>query len=512
MASRKNRQTRRNQINKKIKIKQTNKRKIKQKNKISKKLIGGRYVNAGAEGVLYNAPRPPCNNETIDQISGLVEIGKLFPDEYTSSADAEIYASSILSEISEISEINASQYFVIPVKKCKINKDLLKMDPYNKSKWRTNGKGEFNNRIFKNADEELPANWNDMVVYPLGEMDLYDILSEGISFFQFCTLLKSFTNVLEGVKLLQDNNLFYGDFSIENILLIDNTFKIADIGNIQEINHNTKMKLLPYTYYKYMYPSIAALTYCFLPSQPPTITGYKVTEAKQIKLSIKLLKKLYDDSLIKVSINAQDNYNINNRFIDTFIITVDMGFTEKQIERVTKIKTQLLQQKFFGFLNLDEYILYLKKSKQEQEQEPLNILPYMNAIYNSVNVMKSVNDIEKMEIIKKDLLKRIDLYSIGIIILNIVNIYIVSTPNTEKINHPDLIVDLYTKIVFLCCNQMTQKCADIYDVILEYTAIIQEMDRRERSKPTKRKVIIQNENDIPQNKTAVSIGTRHESI
>ena len=166
----------------------------------------------------------------------------------------------------------------------------------------------FNNRILRNAEENLSEDWNTMVVYPLGQMDLFDILSSTYEVISFDDVLNKFTNVLEGVKLLQDNNLFYGDFSLENILLIDGVLKIADIGNIQEIYHGTDMKSIPYFYYSYIYPSIAALSYWFLPHD--TVTGYKVTQIEQVKLSNKLLQKLYVDSIKKYGINEQINENI----------------------------------------------------------------------------------------------------------------------------------------------------------------------------------------------------------
>ena len=248
MVSRRRKITKR-KITKRKKSRKYKQRNSNQRNKINKRIIGGRYVAAGQEGVLYTNPRPPCVGERHGQIV-YSEIGKIFPDNYASSAHAEMYASRILEEISE----NPSQYFVMPIKECKINKELInnKEVPYT-VEWRQNKDGMFNNRILRNAEENLSEDWNTMVVYPLGQMDLFDILSSTYEVISFVDVLNKFTNVLEGVKLLQDNNLFYGDFSLENILLIDGVLKIADIGNIQEIYHGTDMKSIPYFYYSYIY-------------------------------------------------------------------------------------------------------------------------------------------------------------------------------------------------------------------------------------------------------------------
>jgi Skp family chaperone for outer membrane proteins len=72
-----------------------------------------------------------------------------------------------------------------------------------------------------------------------------------------------------------------------------------------------------------------------------------------------------------------------------------------------------------------------------------------------------------MEELKNDLLKRIDIYSIGIIILIIINTYI--TTNIH-IYRQDLIIKLYN-IIYLCCNQEA-KCANINEIISKYDAII----------------------------------------
>ena len=466
-------QSRRKQIKRKqsrmkqSRRKQTNRR----RKRISKRLIGGRFVNAGSEGVLYDQPRPPCIGEKINQIN-YSEIGKLFPDndKGSSNADIEIFASNILLDITD----TASQYFVMTVKKCKINKELFITDEAYKGNWRTNSEGYFNNSILTNDDIDLPPNWNDMVVYPLGEMDLFDILSQGITFDDFNSILKMFKNVLNGVKLLQDNdnNLFYGDFSIENILLIDGTLKIADIGNIQEINQHTNMKSLPYFYYNYMHPSIAALTYWFLPKPEPN----PEPQLNQITLSIPILKSLYDDSYSKFGIIEEKNFdNINDklrsRFIDAFKgVTKEKGFDDKQVRTVIAIKTELLKQKLFNIKNVSlsfkNFILFLKNEASQVEMEVVDNKYLYKEYY------KSFTDIEKLKI---DLLKRIDLYSIGIIILNIINSYIVSNP--DKIMFHDLIIKLY-RVVFLCCNQMNPLC-DINKIIETYNYIIDEMNNPE---------------------------------
>ena len=172
------------------------------------------------------------------------------------------------------------------------------------------------------------------------------------------------------------------------------------------------------------------------------------------------MQKLYVDSIKKYGINEQINENIEIKFIEAFNnVTIDKGFSQVHVDEIKDIQQRLLQQKFVGVSsNLTGYISYLKSSPQHHPQ----IIRDMNTIYSSYT------DIEE---IKKDLLKRIDIYSIGIIILNIINTYLYS----ELVEYHSLIIDLYN-IVFLCCDQMRYTCANINDIILQYKAIVQEMN------------------------------------
>ena len=170
----------------KRKISMGNKRKKISRMRSNKRFIGGEFINAGAEGVLYSNPRPPCQGENLVDIP-YGEIGKLFPNIYLSSAEAEWNARSILEGIMSLEDIN--KYFVLPIKKCELDKELLIQEPYNTTKWRQNKRGEYNNRIFKNTEEQIPEEWNTMVVYPLAEMDLLDVLLKGVTTHRFINII-----------------------------------------------------------------------------------------------------------------------------------------------------------------------------------------------------------------------------------------------------------------------------------------------------------------------------------
>ena len=442
----------------KRKISMGNKRKKISRMRSNKRFIGGEFINAGAEGVLYSNPRPPCQGENLVDIP-YGEIGKLFPNIYLSSAEAEWNARSILEGIMSLEDIN--KYFVLPIKKCELDKELLIQEPYNTTKWRQNKRGEYNNRIFKNTEEQIPEEWNTMVVYPLAEMDLLDVLLKGVTTHRFINIIISLKNILEALKILQDNNLFYGDLTIENILLDKNTLKIADIGNVQKIGLETNLKSIPEHYNSYLYPSTTALLSNFVRDTDGT---YKAKQLSDVILSPELLLKLYNDG----SKNYRNetvyfdklNEGLTYRFLNMLSIPENKQqiFNEAQLKFVNDIKNKLIGQKFFNYINIKFLIDNLNKNPLPEPVINNKYITKINKIYEQFS---------NMEELKNDLLKRIDIYSIGIIILIIINTYI--TTNIH-IYRQDLIIKLYN-IIYLCCNQEA-KCANINEIISKYDAII----------------------------------------
>ena len=76
---------------------------------------------------------------------------------------------------------------------------------------------------------------------------------------------------------------------------------------------------------------------------------------------------------------------------------------------------------------------------------------------------------------KMDLLKRVDIYSLGLVILNCVGEYIkYKKKYAEQVLKPDVIIELY-ELVYLCCNQDVNQCPYIDYIAEEYDRILTEL-------------------------------------
>ena len=188
---------------------------------------------------------------------------------------------------------------------------------------------------------------------------------------------KSF-NLLYFVKYLNDNNFVYDDFKIGNLLEIDGIYKISDFSTLLKVNTIDKnifndSFLSTCSYYIYL-PIINDIIYTHLNNT--------------------------NNIFFK-----EDTFNVNKKYIDTLIDSI-----------VDNINDYILYIDFKDIdnnnikINIIQVLLDIKKYRNNDNNNDR----YFNEFTNYLN-NKYDNNISK---ILEDLCKRINLYSLGIVLLN----------------------------------------------------------------------------------------------
>jgi len=493
----------------------------KKQRKHPKKHKGGYFAGEGAFGVLFNGPRLPCAagndgpEESIDDVQGeeeMTQVGKIYENELENSRllDTSSKAAQEMDVVKRLTDggfniAEMSRYFILPIKMCQINRDALGRipynAPYNNPAWRFSRDGLRQSSQILNSTNQLPRNWNTMVVSKLGTSDIASIItnsdSNPIDDINLVDNLTKLRNVVIGVQKIQERGFIHGDLKAVNIIAIDGTFKIGDNSDLRSIaNEKTDMLNMPEAFEYYVWPSIVVYSVFFIPKKPYNAASpYKNASEYSTNVpysgsattpsvplhpldTTKVVMKNPRDILENLYMN-QNSFNDDSirvrmyqYLVEPFNIISDIGFTPEQVEKTTKYSKTLVGQKLFNYdlLLHSNFSTYNSASKfksalSTNDEGIRNYLRSFNLIMQSFTDMASQ---------KMDLLKRVDIYSLGLVILKCVGEYIkYKTKYAEQVLNPDVIIQLYD-LVYLCCNQ-EGFCPDINAIVEEYDRILTEL-------------------------------------
>jgi len=475
----------------------------KKQRKQPRKYKGGEYVGEGSFGILFGKPRLPCDagnygpKESIADVHGVEEmtqVGKIYEND---TKNFKLQARSRKAE--QEMEVNQrliaggfdiddmSQYFILPIKMCQINREALGPapynPPYNDPAWRRSSQnGLKRNDKILNLTTNLPDNWNTMVVSKLGRSDIAAIITnsdlnpiDDINLFDNLTKLQ---NVVIGVQKIQERGFIHGDLKAINIIAIDGTFKIGDNSDLRSIADNkTEMLNMPEAFEYYVWPSIVIYSEFFIPRKAYNI-NYPQIGNNTPYLAINEYdvywiepKDIYDGLYSEQE--SFNDFSIHNRMdeylVEPFEITLNIGFTQVQVDNTINNMKILVGQKLLNYTS--NFSTYDDASTFKDALN--NNDPGIRAYLNSFNqIMQRFPDMASQ---KMDLLKRVDIYSLGLVILTCVGEYIkYKKKYVEQVLKPDVIIELYD-LVYLCCNQAVDNCPDIQAIAAEYDRILTEL-------------------------------------
>jgi hypothetical protein len=419
------------------------------------KKIGGFIDGVGSYGVIYSNPRLPYlkkynfdgtltveddfNSENIQE----KEVSKIFKKNYnrTNSRNKNINffeeANGYIHILNHFSI--PSIYFNIPLNYGKLNRELInsKLDIYNRD-WASNVDGKYRN-IYLDAKYQI--------TFPIGI---------SIKHNNFYDSILKFKNIIYAVKFMNEHNLVFDDLKKGNILEIDSKFKISDFSSLthfSNINYEKYNTLNLTVVFYYIFSSLLnSVLYYYLKIKNGVIKKIdKIIDKinrEFVKEESTIYIKYIDELLIKIKdfilmthlenhnylINI--NYNkikylnsnrsneslssvnlnglrINNTKINTKNNTKSMDITKRNI----KIPINYI---------FDDILLFYK---DEHTRNNLYTI-YLEEMINYLDEKFENNIDAKIN----NLLKRINLYSLGITLLEILCSFSIDTISISNIN------------------------------------------------------------------------------
>jgi serine/threonine protein kinase len=412
-------------------------------------MIVGKKIGSGAFGYILGEPRLPDTQENLEQVLKLKQVCKVFG--HNDECDREYNnIDYIINNISK--NVNLKDYLVLPIKKCTINKYYVDKILFKMEKSQ-------NRKFIYHKDN------NKMIVYPKGNTDLYDLIKYVYSFNDFFIIIKKLFNILQGIECLLNNKIIHFDIKLNNILLINDKFKIIDLSELSFLSDK----------YKYNLDHQSILYYCW----NPLILYYYYLDQdiQQINVNNEYIKKILKSN----DFNRKQSTYIYKTFILSFDI-IDLGFSMNEISQVLEIRDMILEQKI-----LREYSEDIRYYKIYNLMELINIdrdsiwrsffysdeIIYIDKFLNKFNkYFEELRQKEGKDQVKQNILKRLDLYSFGVVLMevikNIIQYYREMNFQFNKSNKV-IIMQLYN-IIFLCCYQKLEM-PNIEEIINQYNKL-----------------------------------------
>ena len=413
-------------------------RHTKKKNSIS--FDGGAIeIGKGSYGKYYGDPRLRCNDETKYDYEN---VSKLFKDDFSAISAYEIKERIEKSSLNDVK--NLSDYFVLPIKMCDSKTDDL----------------------MENNIEIREKNL--MVVSERASNDLFveiqrirfqtpfveDLLQD------FQTIMKKLENIFSAVQILQHHNFIHGDIKPQNILVQNDVYKLGDLDSMASIETEDELQFPMSTgSFYYIWPSLCVYC-CFFNSE--ILKKYQIPfsgKVSEVEITDKILGKLTLLNIIYAPIEnffeKIDNLKEGNKEYYNELIEQgksqheNFAYFRKQFPKFLAKKEDIPEIK-----RIYKVIQNEKRFNHTSTEELSNYLKRWNSHFQSKKSLMEV---------KLDLYKRIDIYSLGMIILPIINMF------TSKIEHAaartkitdvtvagqlkSLVFSFY-KIIEKCCVQV----------------------------------------------------------
>jgi hypothetical protein len=350
----------------------------------------------GSYGAIFSKPRFPfyikynfdkikiIEDDNLDKLMTNNEVSKIFYDIDFYYDERNNYLEILKYELPDI-------FFNKPLNYGIININLVINSLVYTSKWA--GNNEF---------KKIIDNCYYQITFPRGILIYKNIFLSIEEFYA-----KSF-NLLNFVKYLNDNNFIYDDFKISNLLEVNNIYKISDFSSLMKINSINK------DIFNESYLSICSY-YIYLPILNNIIYKYFNN----------INKKYFDEYIFNESkdyINLTLDNIINN--MNDYILNIN--FTDVNNNKIE--------------INILDILNEIKKFRKKNNNNDLYLEKFTEYLNNKYN-----NDMFK---ILEDLSKRINIYSLGIIILNVFNCKKNFLYNEFKQN---IFYDKLLELISYCC-------------------------------------------------------------
>jgi serine/threonine protein kinase len=436
---------------------------------------GGKLFGKGSYGTVLGSPRIPCVGETYEQIKDKKEVSKVFSEQKYANQEGQV-REKIKSILGDDTFNELIKYAVFPITQCKINNSEIESHPdiYNE---------EWGTRFIPNMDvKQITSEQGSgdlskyfQLVQPLKPADDTHSLPD---------ILQKLQSILDGIDILQKNKLVHFDLKTGNCISLKNdekdVFKIIDVGDIDLIS-NIHFLSTQTLYLGYPYRPSINIFYDFFDSYSDDYA----TEIKDIKLTQYMLNNLVSGPQSDYSSSA---IRFFDKILKNSLLQTKFELEEDEKNFINTLYVLLVSQKVFhyGLTNMSEPIkseimnepnpaysgiIHLSRPPEHLPLYNLNIQSGIN-YYNNIIDKHFIQKGKTLEELKEDLLLRTDIYSFGILLLELLNNYNKNYEVGEIITSEEKI--LYLRICLLayeCCYQFesvkdTTKISDILQNIL----------------------------------------------
>jgi len=412
-------------------------------------------IGEGGYGTYYGDPRLRCSDETEYDYEN---ISKLFKNENAAFSAYKTMERITKSSLYRVK--NISNYFVLPIKMCDSKKeDLIKNNI------------EINEQnlimISARASRDLfDETSNILFKKPFTEDIILDLHS----------IMKNLENIFLAVRLLQQYNFIHADIRRSNILIQNDVYKLGDLDTMNSILTKDELFYPLATSPFYNWPALSVYSIFFSPSLLKHFNMSFNGKVSGIELTPEYLDKI---SHLNVAVENKENNSTAQNDLDFFRKKFGTFLANKEdVSEIERIYETIKQEKIFNFTSQEELSNYLER---------------WNSHFQSMKNMKDA---------KLDLYKRADIYSLGVVILDIINVFTsefsVSKANTKHIDaifirQLNSILFSFYKIIEKCCVQVENPpsideiCQDYHRSIKIFDVLIQTLRRPVEEK--RRKIV-----------------------
>jgi hypothetical protein len=420
---------------------------IKYKKKYLNLKKGGVIEGSGSYGVIYSSPRlpykekysfkkqlvqeEPFSSENIQT----KEVSKIFERETLETSNKYININYFNEKDGYINILNhikiPKEFFNIPSHYGIVDTELIisKPDIYNKT-WASTLKNQHSN-IYIDAKYQI--------TFPHGI---------SIKNNNFNNSINKFKNIINAVKFMNNNNLVFDDLKTGNLLEVDSLFKISDFSSLMpfsNINYKIYKKLNLYVLYYYIFSSLLnLLLYYYLHiREDKKINTDKIINKinKEYDEEESIIYKKYIDSLCtRVKIMHPDSileieYQHKNKYKHSNEIQASQKLNDLHLPQLIQKKNKTPptspknRKKTINITvayMFDDILLFYKDQFTRDSLYKLylkEMIKYLDKKFGD-NIDEKINN----------LLRRINLYSLGISLLEMLHSFSIDPISRSNIN------------------------------------------------------------------------------
>lgn len=407
-------------------------RTFKKNMKTTRKQKAGAYLGQGAFGVVFAEPRIPCENENVSDLPDN-EVSKIFLRRALNSAqdEANLHRRLVDGGWSESEIEKLKKYAIIPSRLCQVKNTpeengtmWNKMEPYTSREWRTNEHtGDFMGGIDL---DNLPSKYPYMIISERGGNDLSEEFIKVKTTEQFYKAIIRLNDIVKGVQMLLKKGFVHPDLKSQNSIVAGDRYKMIYLADVKDVTLCHDYSILSRAFMYMTWPS----TNVFFEILDGCKHNSELSNSdvdRNIKQNIRSMQRYNDKDLWELiyELNLdfkefnEDNYKYFVKMLYSYSFTEKDGFTKQQINEMQKIRDCYLNEKTFGIIDtfsqdkLRRFLRTINTSETPSEGQFQAVTRKMLSFF----LQLGYNDPETLS---RELFVRLELHSVGIMMLQII--------------------------------------------------------------------------------------------